>query len=62
MFSGLFNGIAIPRAVEPHGQEARGFVRRRVAGLLNSLIAVSAMLLSSLTVIGNTVLLIRRPN
>jgi len=45
LFSGLYNVIAIPIAM---------------TGLLNPLIAVSAMLLSSLTVIGNTVLLIKR--
>jgi P-type E1-E2 ATPase len=46
-FSGLYNIIAIPVAV---------------AGLLNPLIAVSAMLLSSLTVIGNTLFLAKRRN
>jgi P-type E1-E2 ATPase len=45
LFSGLYNIIAIPIAM---------------SGLLNPLIAVSAMLLSSLTVIGNTVLLIKK--
>ena len=45
LFSALYNVIAIPIAM---------------TGLLNPLIAVSAMLLSSLTVIGNTVLFIRR--
>jgi heavy metal translocating P-type ATPase len=45
LFSGLYNFIAIPIAM---------------TGLLNPLIAVAAMLLSSLTVIGNTVLLIKR--
>jgi P-type E1-E2 ATPase len=44
-FSGLYNIIAIPVAM---------------TGLLNPLIAVSAMLLSSLSVIGNIVLLIKR--
>jgi heavy metal translocating P-type ATPase len=44
LFSGLYNIIAIPIAM---------------AGLLNPLIAVTAMLLSSLTVIGNTILLIK---
>ena len=47
LFSGLYNVIAIPIAM---------------TGLLNPLIAVSAMLLSSLTVIGNTLLLIKKPN
>jgi heavy metal translocating P-type ATPase len=47
LFSGLYNFIAIPIAM---------------TGLLNPLIAVSAMLLSSLTVIGNTLLLIKRPD
>ncbi len=46
VFSGLYNVMAIPIAM---------------TGLLNPLIAVSAMLLSSLTVIGNTLLLIKRP-
>jgi heavy metal translocating P-type ATPase len=45
LFSGLYNVIAIPIAM---------------TGLLNPLIAVAAMLLSSLTVIGNTLLLIKR--
>ena len=45
IFSGLYNLIAIPVAM---------------SGLLNPLIAVSAMLLSSLSVIGNTLLLIKR--
>jgi len=45
IFSGLYNLIAIPVAM---------------SGLLNPLIAVSAMLLSSLTVICNTLLLIKR--
>jgi len=45
LFSGLYNIIAIPVAM---------------TGLLNPLIAVAAMLLSSLTVIGNTLLLIKR--
>jgi len=45
LFSGLYNLIAIPIAM---------------SGLLNPLIAVTAMLLSSLTVIGNTLLLIKR--
>jgi P-type E1-E2 ATPase len=45
LFSGLYNVIAIPIAM---------------TGLLNPLIAVSAMLLSSLSVIGNTLLLIKR--
>jgi Cu2+-exporting ATPase/Cu+-exporting ATPase len=45
IFSGLYNVIAIPVAM---------------SGLLNPLIAASAMLLSSLTVIGNTLLLIKR--
>jgi len=45
LFSGLYNVIAIPVAM---------------TGLLNPLIAVSAMLLSSLTVIGNTLLLIKK--
>jgi heavy metal translocating P-type ATPase len=44
-FSGLYNIMAIPVAM---------------SGLLNPLVAVSAMLLSSLSVIGNTVLLIKR--
>jgi heavy metal translocating P-type ATPase len=44
-FSGLYNVIAIPVAM---------------TGLLNPLVAVSAMLLSSLSVIGNTLLLIKR--
>lgn len=44
IFSGLYNCIAIPVAMR---------------GLLNPLIAVSAMLLSSLTVIANTLLLVR---
>jgi P-type Cu+ transporter len=44
LFSGLYNVIAIPIAM---------------TGLLNPLIAVSAMLLSSLTVIGNTILLVK---
>jgi len=44
--SGLYNFLAIPIAM---------------TGLLNPLNAVSAMLLSSLSVIGNTVLLIKRP-
>jgi heavy metal translocating P-type ATPase len=43
--SGLYNVIAIPIAM---------------TGLLNPLIAVTAMLLSSLTVIGNTLLLVKR--
>ena len=43
-FSGLYNFIAIPIAM---------------TGLLNPLIAVCAMLLSSLSVIGNTILLIQ---
>jgi heavy metal translocating P-type ATPase len=47
LFSGLYNFIAIPIAM---------------TGLLNPLIAVSAMLLSSLTVIGNTLHLIKRPD
>jgi len=47
LFSGLYNVIAIPIAM---------------TGLLNPLIAVSAMLLSSLTVIGNTQHLIKRPD
>jgi len=46
LFSGIYNLIAIPIAM---------------SGLLNPLVAVSAMLLSSLTVIGNTILLIKRP-
>ena len=46
LFSGLYNFVAIPVAM---------------SGLLNPLIAVSAMLLSSLSVIGNTVLLIKGP-
>ena len=46
LFSGLCNFIANPIAM---------------SGLLNPLIAVSAMLLSSLSVIGNTTLLIKRP-
>jgi cation transport ATPase len=45
LFSGLYNVVAIPIAM---------------SGLLNPLIAVSAMLLSSLSVIGNTLLLIKR--
>ena len=45
LFSGLYNVIAIPIAM---------------TGLLNPLIAVTAMLLSSLSVIGNTLLLIRK--
>jgi cation transport ATPase len=45
IFSGLYNVIAIPVAM---------------TGLLNPLIAVSAMLLSSLSVIGNTLLLIKK--
>jgi len=45
LFSGLYNVIAIPVAM---------------TGLLNPLIAVSAMLLSSLTVIGSTLLLVKR--
>ena len=45
IFSGLYNLIAIPVAM---------------SGLLNPLIAVSAMLLSSLSVTGNTLLLIKR--
>jgi len=45
LFSGLYNFIAIPIAM---------------TGLLNPIIAVSAMLLSSLSVIGNTVLLIKK--
>jgi heavy metal translocating P-type ATPase len=45
IFSGLYNLIAIPVAM---------------GGLLNPLIAVCAMLLSSLSVIGNTLLLIKR--
>ncbi|MGE5842789.1 MAG: heavy metal translocating P-type ATPase, partial [Deltaproteobacteria bacterium] len=44
LFSAVYNMVAIPIAM---------------TGLLNPLIAVSAMLLSSLTVIGNTLLLIR---
>jgi heavy metal translocating P-type ATPase len=44
IFSGLYNIIAIPVAM---------------SGLLNPLIAVSAMLLSSLSVIGNTILLVK---
>jgi P-type E1-E2 ATPase len=44
LFSALYNFIAIPVAM---------------AGLLNPLVAVTAMLLSSLTVIGNTLLLIK---
>jgi len=44
LFSGLYNFIAIPIAM---------------TGLLNPLIAVCAMLLSSLSVIGNTILLIQ---
>jgi P-type E1-E2 ATPase len=44
VFSFLYNGISIPIAM---------------SGLLNPLIAVCAMLLSSLTVIGNTLLLTR---
>ena len=43
-FSGLYNFIAVPIAM---------------SGLLNPLIAVSAMLLSSLSVIGNTILLVK---
>jgi cation transport ATPase len=43
-FSGLYNFIAVPIAM---------------SGLLNPLIAVSAMLLSSLSVIGNTLLLVK---
>jgi heavy metal translocating P-type ATPase len=45
LFSGLYNITAIPVAM---------------SGLLNPLVAVSAMLLSSLSVIGNTLLLVRR--
>ncbi|MCX5877623.1 MAG: cation-translocating P-type ATPase [Deltaproteobacteria bacterium] len=45
-FSGLYNFIAVPIAM---------------SGLLNPLIAVSAMLLSSLSVIGNTLLLVKGP-
>jgi P-type E1-E2 ATPase len=45
VFSGAYNLVAIPVAM---------------SGLLNPLIAVSAMLLSSLSVIGNTLLLIKR--
>jgi heavy metal translocating P-type ATPase len=45
IFAGLYNLIAIPVAM---------------SGFLNPLIAVSAMLLSSLSVIGNTLLLIKR--
>jgi len=45
LLSGVYNFIAIPVAM---------------SGLLNPLIAVTAMLLSSLTVIGNTLLLIKR--
>ncbi len=44
LFSALYNVIAIPVAM---------------TGLLNPLIAVTAMLLSGLTVIGNTLLLIK---
>jgi P-type E1-E2 ATPase len=44
IFSLLYNTISIPVAM---------------SGLLNPLIAVSAMLLSSLTVIGNTLLMIK---
>jgi cation transport ATPase len=44
MFSFLYNTGSIPLAM---------------SGLLNPLIAVSAMLLSSLTVIGNTLLMMR---
>jgi P-type E1-E2 ATPase len=44
LFSGLYNFIAVPIAM---------------SGLLNPLIAVSAMLLSSLSVIGNTLLLVK---
>jgi Cu2+-exporting ATPase/Cu+-exporting ATPase len=43
-FSFLYNFISIPLAM---------------SGLLTPLVAVSAMLLSSLTVIGNTLLLVR---
>jgi P-type E1-E2 ATPase len=46
LVSSLYNVIAIPVAM---------------TGLLNPLIAVSAMLLSSLSVIGNTILLVRKP-
>jgi heavy metal translocating P-type ATPase len=45
LLSGVYNFVAIPVAM---------------SGLLNPLVAVTAMLLSSLTVIGNTVLLIKR--
>jgi P-type E1-E2 ATPase len=45
LLSGIYNFTAIPVAM---------------SGLLNPLIAVTAMLLSSLSVIGNTVLLIKR--
>jgi hypothetical protein len=44
-FSALYNFMAVPIAM---------------SGLLNPLIAVSAMLLSSLSVIGNTILLVKR--
>jgi len=46
LLSGIYNLVAIPIAM---------------TGLLNPLIAVSAMLLSSLSVIGNTTLLIKPP-
>jgi cation transport ATPase len=45
VFSGLYNFIAIPVAM---------------AGLLNPLVAVTAMLLSSFTVILNTTLLVKK--
>ena len=45
VFTFLYNAISIPIAM---------------SGLLNPLVAVSAMLLSSLSVIGNTLILVRR--
>jgi len=44
-FTFLYNAVSIPIAM---------------SGLLNPLVAVSAMLLSSLTVTGNTLMLVRR--
>ena len=45
VFTFLYNAISIPIAM---------------TGLLNPLVAVSAMLLSSLSVTGNTLILVRR--